>query len=89
MLIQKVKVFAQFNLLKVLQTFNSDELNNTRKADREVLFFNRVPKVGSQSMMALIDALSNRNNFTVYADFPRIYETILLNPLMQVIWLLY
>lgn len=39
------------------------ELNNTARTDSELLFFNRVPKVGSQTFMELLRRLSIRNRF--------------------------
>ena len=45
------------------------DLNNTGRAeDQDLLVFNRVPKVGSQTMHNLINRLSKRNNFTSYKD---------------------
>merc|ERR1712106_40656 len=44
------------------------ELNNTRKAKKEILFFNRVPKVGSQTTMELMKSLSNKNSFQYHKD---------------------
>ena len=44
-------------------------LNNTGRAeDQDLLVFNRVPKVGSQTMHNLISRLGLRNNFTSYKD---------------------
>lgn len=39
------------------------ELNNTARAGIELLFFNRVPKVGSQTFMELLRRLSLKNQF--------------------------
>ena len=45
------------------------DLNNTGRAeDQDLLVFNRVPKVGSQTMHKLIGRLGKRNNFTSYKD---------------------
>nr|XP_036228181.1 heparan sulfate 2-O-sulfotransferase pipe-like isoform X5 [Bactrocera oleae] len=38
-------------------------LNNTKKAEIDILFFNRLEKVGSQSMSTLLRSLSRVNNF--------------------------
>lgn len=59
-------------------------LNNTRRADREVLFFNRVPKVGSQTFMELLRRLSIRNAFSFNRDRVQRVETIRLAPIEQV-----
>ena len=44
------------------------QLNNTVFAERDVLFFNRVPKVGSQTIIHILEMLQRRNNFTHYWD---------------------
>ena len=54
------------------------ELNNTRHAKKEVLFFNRVPKVGSQTTMELLKALSIKNQFKYHKDRTQKVETIKL-----------
>jgi dermatan/chondrotin sulfate uronyl 2-O-sulfotransferase UST len=56
------------------------QLNNTRKAQQEIVFFNRVPKVGSQTLMELIRRLSIRNNFGFHQDRVQRVETIRLSP---------
>jgi len=61
-----------------------DALNNTKRADREVLFFNRVPKVGSQTFMELLRRLSMRNAFSFNRDRVQRVETIRLAPIEQV-----
>ncbi|XP_035724495.1 heparan sulfate 2-O-sulfotransferase pipe-like isoform X1 [Vespa mandarinia] len=60
-----------------------DGLNNTKKADRLVLFFNRVPKVGSQTFMELLRRLSMRNGFSFNRDRVQRVETIRLAPIEQ------
>lgn len=54
------------------------ELNNTRKAKREILFFNRVPKVGSQTTMELLKQLSVKNHFHYHKDKTQKVEQIKL-----------
>ena len=54
------------------------ELNNTRKAKTELLFFNRVPKVGSQTTMELLKSLSIKNDFHYHKDRTQKVETIKL-----------
>lgn len=39
------------------------QINNTARAGIELLFFNRVPKVGSQTFMELLRRLSIKNQF--------------------------
>lgn len=51
-----------------LYTLRPSRLNNTVKAETEKLIFNRLQKVGSQSLMALITQLSRVNNFTAYVN---------------------
>ncbi|XP_044583846.1 heparan sulfate 2-O-sulfotransferase pipe [Cotesia glomerata] len=58
-------------------------LNNTKRADKHVLFFNRVPKVGSQTFMQLLRRLSVRNNFAFNRDQVQRVETIRLAPYEQ------
>ena len=45
---------------------------------KEVLFFNRVPKVGSQAMMDLLQRLSHQNDFRFHRDGTQKVETIRL-----------
>ncbi|XP_028134157.1 heparan sulfate 2-O-sulfotransferase pipe [Diabrotica virgifera virgifera] len=60
-------------------------LNNTRKAQVNTVFFNRVPKVGSQTLMELIRRLGIRNNFGFHQDMVQRVETIRLSPEDQAI----
>ncbi len=64
------------------------ELNNTRHAKKEVLFFNRVPKVGSQTTMELLKALSIKNQFKYHKDRTQKVETIKLTYNEEVIELI-
>ena len=48
--------------------FEVAKLNNTRKAETDKLFFNRVPKVGSQTIISLLRRMQNINNFTHFTD---------------------
>lgn len=54
------------------------ELNNTRKSTKDLLFFNRVPKVGSQTTMELIRLLSLKNDFSFHKDRTQKVENIKL-----------
>jgi len=54
------------------------DFNNTRKAVKQTLFFNRVPKVGSQTTMELLKSLSIKNNFHYHKDRTQKVETIKL-----------
>ena len=56
------------NVIQLLPQLDPAELNNTRKARNEILFFNRVPKVGSQTTMELMKSLSARNQFQYHKD---------------------
>ncbi|XP_026762765.1 heparan sulfate 2-O-sulfotransferase pipe [Galleria mellonella] len=56
------------------------ELNNTARAGVELLFFNRVPKVGSQTFMELLRRLSIKNQFGFHRDAVQRVETIRLAP---------
>uniref|UniRef100_A0A1I8NF18 Uncharacterized protein n=1 Tax=Musca domestica TaxID=7370 RepID=A0A1I8NF18_MUSDO len=57
-----------FQMAPNLYTLKPIDLNNTVIAEREALIFNRLEKVGSQSMMTLIKQLSLVNNFTPYVN---------------------
>ena len=57
---------------------NPMDLNNTKKAKKEILFFNRVPKVGSQTTMELLKSLSHKNHFMYHKDRTQKVETIKL-----------
>jgi Sulfotransferase family len=48
-----------------------------------VIFFNRVPKVGSQTFMELLRRLSIRNQFGFHRDHIQKVETIRLAPADQ------
>ena len=60
------------------------ELNNTRKAKRDILFFNRVPKVGSQLTMELLKSLSLKNKFHYHKDKTQKVEVIKLTNSQEV-----
>ena len=49
---------------------NPSRLNNTKYAEVDVLFFNRVAKVGSESLMELLEQLAARNNMKVISTSP-------------------
>ena len=55
-----------------------DALNNTKNAKQDLLFFNRVPKVGSQTTMELIKTLAIKNDFHYHKDRTQKVETIKL-----------
>lgn len=66
-----------------MNTLNPIALNNTRHAENQIIFFNRVPKVGSQTFMELLRRLSIRNNFRFHRDAVQRVETIRLSPYQQ------
>lgn len=57
-----------------------DSLNNTRKAQVDVVFFNRCAKVGSQSLMELMGRLAKRNNFKHSRNVAKSRSTIYIKP---------
>ncbi|XP_020709058.1 heparan sulfate 2-O-sulfotransferase pipe isoform X2 [Athalia rosae] len=65
------------------QILDIDALNNTRRARKQVIFFNRVPKVGSQTFMELLRRLSLSNGFSFNRDRVQRVETIRLAPIEQ------
>ncbi|XP_029408848.1 heparan sulfate 2-O-sulfotransferase pipe isoform X4 [Bactrocera dorsalis] len=48
-----------------LRSLSTSSLNNTRKADIDILFFNRCAKVGSESMIQLLGNLETINGFNL------------------------
>ncbi|XP_053954282.1 heparan sulfate 2-O-sulfotransferase pipe-like [Anastrepha ludens] len=62
---------------------HADNLNNTKKADVDLIIFNRVPKVGSQSLMQLLTTLGKLNGFTTSRDISKGHETVLIEPRKQ------
>uniref|UniRef100_A0A1B6JPQ9 Heparan sulfate 2-O-sulfotransferase pipe n=1 Tax=Homalodisca liturata TaxID=320908 RepID=A0A1B6JPQ9_9HEMI len=66
-----------------IDNLDAAALNNTAKARRQLVFFNRVPKVGSQTFMELLRHLSIRNNFAFHRDRIQRVETIRLAPAEQ------
>lgn len=66
-----------------MSTLNVLSLNNTRRAQNQIVIFNRVPKVGSQTFMELLRRLALRNNFKFHRDSVQRVETIRLAPHQQ------
>lgn len=66
-----------------MSTLRASDLNNTKNAGIELVFFNRVPKVGSQTFMELLRRLSQRNHFHFHRDAVQRIETIRLGQLQQ------
>ncbi|PSN40983.1 Heparan sulfate 2-O-sulfotransferase pipe [Blattella germanica] len=66
-----------------IESLDAQQLNNTRKAGFDVIFFNRVPKVGSQTFMELLRRLSMKNHFGFHRDHIQRVETIRLTPTDQ------
>lgn len=81
---KRVVAIISFLFFQYEETLDIDALNNTKRANREVLFFNRVPKVGSQTFMELLRRLSIRNGFSFNRDRVQRVETIRLAPFEQV-----
>ncbi|XP_052843957.1 heparan sulfate 2-O-sulfotransferase pipe isoform X1 [Drosophila gunungcola] len=63
--------------------FKADLLNNTKFAEVDFVFFNRVPKVGSQSLMELMVRLGKINGFTHARNKGSAHETIVMNKQRQ------
>lgn len=64
-------------------TLDPMTLNNTRKAAHNIMFFNRVPKVGSQTIMELLRRLSIKNNFSFKRDTVQRVEMVRMHPTDQ------
>lgn len=73
-------------LANSLLQLDPNDLNNTKHATKDVLFFNRVPKVGSQTTMELMKSLSIKNNFHYHKDRTQKVETIKLTYNEEVSW---
>ncbi|KAH8286323.1 hypothetical protein KR054_006766 [Drosophila jambulina] len=63
--------------------FEADLLNNTKFAETDMVFFNRVPKVGSQSLMELMARLGKINGFSHARNKGGAHETVLMNKQRQ------
>jgi len=74
----KPKSYLSRELSNEKSNLNPMDLNNTAKAKKDILFFNRVPKVGSQTAMELLKSLSHKNHFTYHKDRTQKVETIKL-----------
>jgi len=74
----KPKSYLSRELSNEKSNLNPMDLNNTAKATKEILFFNRVPKVGSQTTMELLKSLSHKNHFMYHKDRTQKVETIKL-----------
>lgn len=66
-----------------MESLNPRQMNNTPRAGTQILFFNRVPKVGSQSFMELLRRLSIRNHFHFHRDTVQRVETIRMDEPQQ------
>lgn len=71
------------SIRRQMSTLNALSLNNTRRAENQIVVFNRVPKVGSQTFMELLRRLALRNNFKFHRDSVQRVETIRLAPYQQ------
>lgn len=72
-------------ILLQMEELDVNALNNTRKSPKDILFFNRVPKVGSQTFMEMLRRLSARNKFDFHRDHIQRVETIRIGVREQVI----
>lgn len=59
-----------YSLQREIDDYRLSDLNNTGRSDhdQEGLIFNRVPKVGSEMIWALIDQLAKVNQFNSFSD---------------------
>lgn len=55
---------------KKLNRLKPSHLNNTKYAESEIVFFNRAAKVGSESLMELLQNMQLMNNITVINTSP-------------------
>ncbi|XP_011183240.2 heparan sulfate 2-O-sulfotransferase pipe isoform X5 [Zeugodacus cucurbitae] len=61
-----------------------ESVNQTSKAQVEIVLFNRVPKVGSQTLMALLNLLAERHGYEARRDKPSPMETVMLTPTFEI-----
>lgn len=54
-----------------LSSLSAHRLNNTRKAEIDILFFNRAAKVGSEALIQLLYKLEDYNNINVDHNGPK------------------
>ncbi|XP_033157888.1 heparan sulfate 2-O-sulfotransferase pipe-like isoform X3 [Drosophila mauritiana] len=59
-----------------LENLDPAHLNNTPKAERDFIFYNRLEKTGSQSMTRLIKQLGDRLGFDTYRNIARPWRSI-------------
>ncbi|KAH8286319.1 hypothetical protein KR054_006763, partial [Drosophila jambulina] len=59
-----------------LDHLDAAKLNNTPKAERDFIFYNRLEKTGSQSMTRLINRLGNRNGFPTFRNLVRPFKPV-------------
>ena len=60
-----------FLTLSQLQSLDAYKLNNTRKAEIDILFFNRAAKVGSEALLELLQKIEDFNNLNVDRNGPK------------------
>ncbi|XP_017107588.2 heparan sulfate 2-O-sulfotransferase pipe isoform X3 [Drosophila bipectinata] len=63
-----------------LTHLTTGDLNNTRRAQLDTIFFNRVTKTGSEKMMELLKILGKRNDFVARRDAEGLYEVVIMDP---------
>ncbi|XP_055609660.1 heparan sulfate 2-O-sulfotransferase pipe [Uranotaenia lowii] len=63
-----------------MQNLRALDVNNTARSQAPIVFFNRVPKVGSQTFMELLRRLAMRNEYTFHRDVVQRLEVIRLTP---------
>uniref|UniRef100_A0A1I8PA45 Heparan sulfate 2-O-sulfotransferase pipe-like n=1 Tax=Stomoxys calcitrans TaxID=35570 RepID=A0A1I8PA45_STOCA len=71
--------------IKQLYRLNPERLNNTKYADLEVLFFNRVAKVGSEALMELLQHMAPLNDMQVLTKGPLNVNVRIRTPEQQLI----
>ena len=70
---------VQEPVFEVPHNLSLSDLNITGNAERNSLFFNRVPKVGSQSINRLLEALRGQNRFSFVRDKANNVEQITMS----------
>ncbi|EDV97967.1 GH14409 [Drosophila grimshawi] len=62
------RLYKQYIAIKKILQLDANKLNNTKKAEIDVLFFNRVPKTGSVHLITLMKSLGKIHDYDVDKD---------------------
>lgn len=75
--------FSKDVSLEMDEILDINQLNVTGNAEIDILLFNRVPKVGSRTMLELLKRLSKENGFVNHFETTLQYDKVRLNETEQ------